>query len=111
MPRVTVLNDGITLETSAAISILNTLLREDVPINHRCGGKAQCGTCRIRVATGSNYLSPVNERERFKLSQIGNPDDVRLACQTYVYGDVSIEVLSRPSKNDRGDESNRQDDR
>ena len=96
--RLTVANDGIELETSAAISILNTLLRAGVRIDHRCGGRAQCGTCRCRILNGADNLSPIRKRERAKLDKFPNNEDLRLACQTHAVGDVTIEIQSRNTK-------------
>jgi ferredoxin len=81
------------VQTSAAVSILNTLQREGVQIKHVCGGKAICGTCRFKVIEGEEYLSPVREREAIRLKALGNPEKVRLACQTFTFGDISIEIV------------------
>lgn len=100
MPRITIANDGrtdgLTIENSPVHSILNALQRNQVKINHVCGGKAQCGTCRVRIVEGSRYLSPKNEREIRRLQAMGAPSDVRLACQTYAAGDITIEIPQDP---------------
>ena len=93
MASIRIINTGDVVKASAAVSILNTLLREGKSIKHVCGGKAQCGTCRIKVVEGERYLSPVTERERIRLDAFGNPEHVRLACQTHTFGDITIEVL------------------
>lgn len=93
MAKITVQNTGQVVEASAAISILNTLMRADVQIKHVCGGKAQCGTCRYRIIEGHQYLSPIREREKAKLEALGNPEDVRLACQSHTFGDITIEII------------------
>jgi len=90
---IRIVNTGETVRASAAVSILNTLMREGVAIQHVCGGKAQCGTCRFRVVEGARYLSPITERERVRLAALGNPEHVRLACQTHTFGDIAIEIL------------------
>jgi adenylate cyclase len=85
-------------EGSPAVSILNVLLRNGVAVSHLCGGKAVCGTCRIRILEGVKNLSPMGEAERVRLlhgRQDGTlPENVRLACQTYARGDVTIQVLA-----------------
>ena len=93
MTRIEITNTGQIVETSAAISILNSLQREGVSIRHVCGGKAQCGTCRYKIIKGEQYLSPVTEREQIRLDALGNPENVRLACQSYAFGDITIEIL------------------
>lgn len=101
MAKLRVENDDLVLESSAAISILNTLLREGIPIDHRCGGKAQCGTCRIRIIEGAERLSPIRAREAAKLEKFKEHQNLRLACQTYAAGDVTIEILSRSGSGGR----------
>jgi ferredoxin len=91
--QIRVLNPDVVVKTSAAVSILNTLQREGVQIKHLCGGKAICGTCRCKILEGEQYLSPIKERERIRLEALGNPEKVRLACQTYTFGDITIEIV------------------
>lgn len=89
--------DGTTIPIAAspAISLVNTLLSAGIAIHHRCGGKAQCGTCRVRVEPErgrkpiANAISP---QEAKRLSVIGaHPEQgERLACQTYISGDCHV---------------------
>ena len=95
MANITIENDGVSVESSAAISILNALMRNGIAIDHRCGGRAQCGTCRIRIVSGKESLSPIRDREKAKLAKFPDNRDLRLACQTYAYDDVTIEIVSR----------------
>ena len=95
MPEITIKNTGRTVETNAAVSILNSLMRNAVPVMHQCGGKAVCGTCRIRIISGAEYLNPKNEREQTRLAAMKAGPDVRLACQTYTRGNVEIEILNK----------------
>jgi adenylate cyclase len=83
------------VEASAAVSILNNLLRAGVKISHLCGGRAVCGTCRIRILSGAEHLSPMTDAERRRLSADGRmEEDVRLACQTHTRGDLEIRILA-----------------
>jgi ferredoxin len=93
MASILVKNTGEVVETSAAVSVLNSLMRAGVQIKHMCGGKAQCGTCRYKVLKGAEYLSPIRPLERIRLDALGNPEDVRLGCQSFTYGDIEIEIL------------------
>jgi adenylate cyclase len=67
-------------------TILEASLAAAVPHYHACGGKAQCSTCRILVSEGAENLSPLNEKEQALRKRIPIPENVRLACQTYVRG-------------------------
>ena len=83
---------SLELPVNPGISILNILLRNDVKIMHKCGGKMQCGTCRIRILEGSKYLSPQKPEEKYRLEAVNAEKGDRLACQTYAYGDIAIEI-------------------
>ena len=93
MASIFIENSKRRITASAAVSILNNLLREGEPISHVCGGKAQCGTCRIEIIKGADKLSRKTGIEVTRLSALGNPVNVRLACQTYTYGDISVRIL------------------
>ena len=53
-----------------------------------CGGYGQCGTCIVEIVEGMENLSERTEVENRKLKK--KPDTYRLACQTLVYGPVSV---------------------
>ncbi|PKL09638.1 MAG: (2Fe-2S)-binding protein [Spirochaetae bacterium HGW-Spirochaetae-7] len=78
-------------ETSPAMSILVSVQRAGLPLRHDCGGKAQCGTCRVRLVSGR--LSPMGERERLRLAAVSAGDGVRLACQARPGSDVELEAV------------------
>lgn len=87
--------DGLAhdLEASPAYSILIALQRAGIAHRHDCGGKALCGTCRVRVLSGR--LSPMGERERQKLEAVGESPDgsVRLACQARPGGALVLKAI------------------
>jgi ferredoxin len=71
-----------------------------LPLGH-CPGWGMCGTCRVLITKGLENASPMSafERQRLKLSMayVGNEDTMRLACQTRVMGDMTVET--RPPLN------------
>ncbi|MBN2509384.1 MAG: (2Fe-2S)-binding protein [Spirochaetales bacterium] len=87
----------VQVAVSPVVSILNTLLRNEIPVHHACGGHAQCGTCRVRIVKGAERLSPIHDDERRRLAAAGAPPDFRLACQTFAFGDVTIQIPSEAS--------------
>lgn len=46
-----------------------------------CGGRARCGTCRVRITEGAAALPAPSLAERFTLARVKAPVDARLACQ------------------------------
>jgi ferredoxin len=92
MPTIYVQNLDQRVPASAAVSVLNNLLREGVPIKHLCGGHAQCGTCRIRIVAGEDRVSRPTSAESRRLASMRNAEGFRLACQTYAFGDITIRI-------------------
>ena len=98
MPTIRIHGRPEAFETNLTTSILNALLKNRFPIETICGGRAQCGRDLIRVRSGAEFLSPRREAEIRRLEALareGEPSgpDMRLACQSYVRGDVEIEVI------------------
>ncbi len=98
MPRIRIVGRPDVFECNLTTSVLNVLLRNRVPIHTRCGGRASCGRDLIRIHEGAEFFSPRREVESRRLAALareGEPSgaDIRLACQSYVRGDVTIEVL------------------
>jgi adenylate cyclase len=81
-------------EESLVTSLLVLLQREGVPVQAHCGGRAKCGRCAVRIVQGARYLTKKREREAARLETLGAEADVRLACQTFTRGDISIEILN-----------------
>lgn len=105
MPRLTVLSAmGETLAVLDAPSdkpLYFVLHDGGVPVASACGGKAQCGLCRITIVEGWDNLTtpvPVEETHLGNLMHIGR---LRLSCQTYLAGDATIEVPIYESKEER----------
>ncbi len=73
--------------TSIKTPIREAIEKAGVKINFPCGGKGICGKCRIRV---KGKLSPLTSVEKKHLQSVEN--DVRLACQVAVEGDVEVEI-------------------
>ncbi|PJZ68934.1 guanylate cyclase [Leptospira perolatii] len=74
-------------------SLLQISLEHNIPHVHACGGNARCSTCRVLVLEGLSHLSPRNEQESLLAKRKGFPEEVRLACQSKVLGDVNVRRL------------------
>ena len=66
-----------------------------IPHASVCGGRGRCSTCRVRIIEGADGLPRPAELESRTLARIGNPVNVRLACQVRPRGDVRVEPLVR----------------
>jgi len=88
------------IPSSPAISILNLLQRNDVPIQTICGGRAQCGRCLIRILEGAERMNRKNQREIIRLEALNAGEDMRLACQSYTRGNIEIEIINSGARPD-----------
>jgi adenylate cyclase len=85
--RVTVAYDGgLSAQGRRGLSILELSRLADVPHAHVCSGRGRCGTCRVRIESGAEQLTPMNEAERGTLARVGAGAGERLACQARVTG-------------------------
>jgi len=64
---------------------------------HVCGGNARCTTCRVDIRDGLKNCQCRNEKENKIAEKLEFPDNIRLACQTKINGNISI---SRPVVDD-----------
>ena len=90
MHTITSLTDDLALDSSNVDTILEVTLRAGIPHTHVCGGRARCSTCRVYVIDGVENLEPRNEKERALSETLKLPDDIRLACQTRITGDIAV---------------------
>lgn len=60
-------------------------------VGHRCGGKAECTTCRVQFEKGEPGV--MTQAEHDKLTDIGRYGEMRLSCQIVVDRDMSVRPL------------------
>jgi adenylate cyclase len=77
---------GQQVQGRYGLSVLEISLLNDVPHAHVCSGRGRCGTCRVRVESGAQALSPAGDLERATLARVGAAPGERLACQAHVLG-------------------------
>ena len=93
MPSITFLPDGPRVACDDGESIFDVGRRAGVRIPTSCVGKASCGLCRVKIVSGEEHLTPLNNDERRHLGNVYFITKVRLACQTRVSaGDVAVEI-------------------
>ena len=79
-----------TAECDRETALLAASTKAEVPLPHRCGGHARCGTCLVTVLEGAEQLSEKGAAEIRVLRALKANPDQRLACQTWAKGDVSV---------------------
>ena len=107
MPVVTFVNEKKEIQVPEGANLRREARKAGIqlyPHVHRvlnCRGLGQCGSCRVLITKGSENASRMGliEKMRLKMSMayIGHEDTMRLACQTRVKGDMTVQT--QPSMN------------
>ncbi|MBI4912363.1 MAG: (2Fe-2S)-binding protein [Acidobacteria bacterium] len=74
------------------LNLLGAAAKGALPLTHRCGGHARCGTCILTVESGAESLSPVGAAEARVLKILKAKEGQRLGCQAWTHGDVACRV-------------------
>ncbi|MBR6306639.1 MAG: NADH:ubiquinone reductase (Na(+)-transporting) subunit F [Bacteroidales bacterium] len=84
------INDGAKeLEVTPGSDVMHTLADHGIFLPSACGGKANCGQCKLRVLEGGGTILPT-ETGFFSRKQI--KEGWRLGCQVKVKDNISIAV-------------------
>jgi ferredoxin len=90
MVRVTFLTNNQKVVTAAENSnLLRISLREKGGIPFKCGA-GLCGTCKCKIEQGIEHTDNVKPKERNHLTEAEIESGYRMACQTFISGDVSV---------------------
>ena len=75
-------------------NLLRISLREQGGIPFRCGGGI-CGTCRCHIDVGLENTDVVKPKERRHLTDADLANGYRMACQTFVTGNIRVSWAPR----------------
>lgn len=89
---VTFLPKGKKTHVAPDTTLLEAAMEIGLNLQHKCGGNATCGTCRVRIEEGYENLCPVNQREVELLGEDRLGRKFRLACQSKVNGPVTASI-------------------
>jgi 2Fe-2S ferredoxin len=85
LPHVELCPDGAVLEAIPGVSICDTLLENDIEIEHACEKSCACTTCHVVVREGYASLGEADELEDDMLDKAwGLEPSSRLSCQALV---------------------------
>lgn len=102
MPFITfITNNNKIIEYDGNTNLLRTSMRYEGGIPFRCGGGI-CGTCKCKIEDGVENTDKVKKHETKRLTKEEIEGGYRLACQTFISGDVSVtwdaEANKKPKK-------------
>lgn len=82
-------NDNKRVEAPDNSNLLRVSLREKGGIPFKCGG-GLCGTCKCRIESGRENTDEVKAKERKHLNEEQLAAGYRMACQTFLRGDIAV---------------------
>lgn len=92
LPHVDLCPDGAVIEAAPGATICDTLLANDIEIEHACERSCACTTCHVIVREGFDSLNEAEEEEEDLLDKAwGLEPQSRLSCQAIV-GDAPLVV-------------------
>jgi ferredoxin len=90
MVQVTfITNNGKIATAPENSNLLRVSLREKGGIPFKCGG-GLCGTCKCLIEKGIENTDAIKDKERKHLTEADFARGHRMACQTFIIGDVSV---------------------
>jgi ferredoxin, 2Fe-2S len=94
LPHAELCPEGAVLEAKEGASLCETLLDNDIAIEHACEMSCACTTCHVIVREGYNSLNPLSDDEEDLLDTAwGLEATSRLSCQVKVSNeDITIEI-------------------
>ena len=93
MAKLHFLADDVKVEAEPGESLLDASLAAGITHTHVCGRRARCSTCRVMVIEGIQHCSPRTPEEAKLAEMLHFGPEVRLACQTFVFGDATLRRL------------------
>lgn len=104
MAKIKFINEKKTIDVPNGANLREEAMKAEIPLYRNrhvllnCRGKGTCGTCRVLIKKGQESVSAKGKWEKFRmmfdptLVDIGYEDEMRLACQTTVNGDIEVET-------------------
>jgi uncharacterized 2Fe-2S/4Fe-4S cluster protein (DUF4445 family) len=85
--QVKFMPENRVIEVEQGTSLLKAASQAGIFIKSGCGGKGSCGACKVTLISGDTEVSGTGNLTPEQLAK-----GVRLSCQTFVQGNLSVEV-------------------
>lgn len=92
MPKIFFAKGRPSIEVAQGSNLMESLMRENIPVASSCGGEGVCTKCVLKILEGKDNLSPPNDVEK-DLHEIHDfARNERVSCQTQVLGDIKVDA-------------------
>lgn len=90
-----------TVEINSDQNLLAALRQENIYVKSTCGGNGTCADCMVKVVSGEEHLSPMAFAEIKMLGNVFHITKERLACQTTITGDITLDIAHHNKSQDQ----------
>lgn len=90
--KITLQHNQQVIEANDTDSLLTQLKANGLNIKSTCGGCASCGQCMVVIKEGESHIQEPTFEEKQLIGNVFHITKERLACQTYISGDVTIDI-------------------
>lgn len=91
--KILLFKEQLEISCTESCSILDATLSAGMKHIHACGGNGICSTCRVSIIDGIENCQPRNKAEQKIADKLNFPNQIRLACQTKITGNISIRKM------------------
>ncbi|WP_413612965.1 2Fe-2S iron-sulfur cluster-binding protein [Bdellovibrio sp. HCB-110] len=92
MPLISFKKNRPPIEVPPGANLMKSLLDAGLPVASSCDGDGVCAKCKIIIIEGAENLSGENETEAFLKESNNIPKELRISCQTEVFGDITVDA-------------------
>ena len=82
-------NQNNEFKAKRGLKLLEVLADNNIYLPAACGGKGNCGRCKIKVSAGGGYMTSL---EKLYLSDKEQVEGIRLACQIKTRENISVNL-------------------
>ncbi len=100
MFTIKMLPSGKEIKIDSESTLLEAFKENGVYIKSTCGGYASCGCCKVKIIEGKENLEKIGFPELQLLGNVFHITKERLACQTRVTGDISVDIAVHDEDDD-----------
>jgi ferredoxin len=101
MYKVTLKPSNQVVEIEGDKNLLEALKEKGIYIKSSCGGVASCSDCICKVVGGEDNLNPPPFAEIKFLGNVFHITKERLACQTTIHGDITLDISRHDQESDQ----------
>ncbi len=95
---ITIYINGNTHVVQEGDRLVNAIEKSGYDISHRCGGNAQCTTCRVKFFAGEPEMSVKEHAKWAEEESLGINE--RLSCQIIIADGMQVKVLMPVSESE-----------